>query len=34
VIGEESKRKGMDKPTSRQIDQIIASTRSHKSTHG
>ena len=31
VIGEESKRKGADRMTSRQIDQIIKSTRAQRS---
>lgn len=30
VIGEESKREGTDRLTSRQIDQIIKATRAHK----
>ncbi len=34
VIGEDSKRKGTDKLTSRQIDQIIASARGKKSKRG
>ncbi len=34
VIGEESKRKGMDKLTSRQIDQLIRSARAEKPKRG
>ena len=34
VIGEESKRKGTDKLTSRQIDQIIKATRTAKAKRG
>jgi prevent-host-death family protein len=34
VIGEESRRKGTDKLTSRQIDQIIKSTRTQRRKRG
>jgi prevent-host-death family protein len=34
AIGEESRRKGTDKLTSRQIDQVIKATRSHKTKRG
>lgn len=34
VIGEESKRKGTDKMTPRQIDQVIKSARAEKSKRG
>ena len=34
VIGEESRRKGTDQLTSRQIDQIIKTTRAHKRKRG
>lgn len=34
VIGEESKRKGTDKLTSREIDQVIKSARAAKSKRG
>ena len=34
VIGEESQRKGTDKLTSRQIDQVIKATRSEKPKSG
>jgi len=34
VIGEESRRKGTDKLTSRQIDQIIKATRAQKRKRG
>lgn len=34
AIGEESQRKGTDKLTSRQIDQVIKATRAHKSKRG
>lgn len=34
LIGEESRRKGTDKPTSRQIDQIIKATRVSKVKNG
>jgi hypothetical protein len=34
VIGGESKRKGTDKLTSRQIDQVIRATRAEKSKRG
>jgi prevent-host-death family protein len=34
AIGEESKRKGTDKLTSRQIDQIIKTTRAQKRKRG
>lgn len=34
VIGEESKRKGTEKLTSRQIDRIIKSTRAEKPKYG
>jgi prevent-host-death family protein len=34
VIGEESRRKGTDKLSSRQIDQVIKATRSQKSKRG
>ena len=34
LIGEESKRKGTDKLTSRQIDQVIKATRAQKSKRG
>jgi hypothetical protein len=34
LIGEESQRKGTDKLTSRQIDQVIKSTRMQKRKRG
>lgn len=34
VIGEESRRKGTDKLTSRRIDQVIRSARAAKRQHG
>ncbi len=34
VIGEESRRKGTDKLTSRQIDQVIKATRAQKTKRG
>jgi hypothetical protein len=34
VIGEESKRKGTDKLTSRQIDQVVKASRAPKSKRG
>ena len=34
LIGEESKRKGTDKLTSRQIDQVIKAARTQKSKRG
>jgi prevent-host-death family protein len=34
VIGEESRRKGTDKLTSRQIDQVIKAARAQKPTRG
>ena len=34
VLGEESQRKGTDKLTSRQIDQVIKATRSQKPKRG
>ena len=34
VVGEESKRKGTDKLTSRQIDQVIKAARAAKSKRG
>src|SRR5687768_2443019 len=34
LIGEESNRKGTDKLTSRQIDQVIKATRAEKSKRG
>lgn len=34
VVGEESKRKGTDKLTSRQIDQVIKASRAAKSKRG
>ena len=34
VIGEESRKKGTDKLTSRQIDQAIKAARARKSKHG
>jgi prevent-host-death family protein len=34
AIGEESRRKGTDKLTSRQIDQVIKAARAQKSTRG
>jgi len=34
AIGEESRRKGTDKLTSRQIDQVIKSARTEKPTRG
>jgi prevent-host-death family protein len=34
AIGEESRRKGTDKLTSRQIDQVIKATRRHKTKRG
>lgn len=34
LIGEESKRKGTDKLTSRQVDQVIKAARSKKVKHG
>ena len=34
VIGEESKRKGTDKLTSRQIDQAVKEARAEKPKHG
>lgn len=34
AIGEESQRKGTDKLTSRQIDQVIKAARAHKSKRG
>ena len=33
TIGEESRRKGTDKLTSRQIDKIIKAARAHKKKH-
>jgi len=34
ILGEESRRNGTDKFTSRQIDRVIKSTRGQKSTRG
>jgi hypothetical protein len=34
VLGEESRRKGTDKLTSRQIDQVIKATRANSSKRG
>ena len=34
AIGDESRRKGTDKLTSRQIDQVIKATRAHKTKRG
>ncbi len=34
IIGEESRRKGMDRLTSRQIDQIIKTSRAKRSKRG
>jgi prevent-host-death family protein len=34
IVGEESKRKGTDKLTTRQIDQVIKATRAIKSKRG